>query len=401
MRLSNDNISVSSTHGAFTPEGPDKDTKSTSVWSSFKSIILSPRTSAKTLIGICGAAIGNTALAAGVALRILKKPEAHLQSINALLKGLTTSFNKESLTESKDSTLDNAFLEKTKKTIDTCISELTTCEKKLPNGEQKDKIQTALASLESAKGKLASLNPNILSLHACFKELRPAKETVQGQLNLPSSKDDDEVVSDKLLKTSQLDYRNSTDNELEIFRDSVVAVNPTNTSPPQEAKEKVQNILFSACRTGDVTKFGILLNNLLRSGDLSNLQAKNAQGDTLLHVAAQTGNVHITSMLISAGAELDAKNKIKNTPLETVSHQLTKIEWALNPGNHSMNSSIPDKSTITAYRNQFEENKKQNPLYQNLLKIHELLSPPDPLNNQQRPNNSTDKDWLSTADENY
>ena len=401
MKLSNDNASISNLNDAFASKDPDKDPKSTSVWSCFKSIIVSPRTSAKTLIGICGAAAGNTALAAGVALRILKKPKAHLQSINTLLQTLTTSFDQRSITGSKNSILDNDFLEKTKKNIDTCISELKTCEKKLPIGDQKNKINKALTSLHSAKTKLKDPS-NLTDLYACFNELRPAKEIVQNLLGLSSSKDDDEVVSAGLLATSKLDYENLTGDELEIFRDSV-AVNPTNTSPPPQAKEKVQKILFEACTKGDVTEFGILLNNLSRSGDPSNLQATNDQGDTLLHVACKKGHVDIATLLMAAETKLTtAKDKNGNTPLQIVHHQLSAIERDLNPENYMMNNSKPDKTTIAAYRKDFEEKIKQNPLYQNLCKIYELLSSSDPLeNNQSRPKHPTGEAWLSNIDEYY
>ena len=66
--------------------------------------------------------------------------------------------------------------------------------------------------------------------------------------------------------------------------------------------------LLDAVKSGDVSK----VSSLLPGADVN---MRDAEGDTLLMVAANTGNLAMVKALLAAGADINATNEVGWTPL--------------------------------------------------------------------------------------
>jgi len=71
----------------------------------------------------------------------------------------------------------------------------------------------------------------------------------------------------------------------------------------------MSNELFEAAKAGNFFKVRELVDNG------ADVRAKDRDGVTLLHVAAEWGHTEISALLIEKGADVSAKDKYGNTPL--------------------------------------------------------------------------------------
>ena len=106
----------------------------------------------------------------------------------------------------------------------------------------------------------------------------------------------------------------------ELFSITIILLNRlyetvlTRTSPKRNLEENVPEIfesdIFTACKTGNSSCVKYLI-------DVVGLKVDqpNEEGETLLHIASQIGNLPLVSYLISKGANKEAVDKNGNTPL--------------------------------------------------------------------------------------
>jgi ankyrin repeat protein len=82
----------------------------------------------------------------------------------------------------------------------------------------------------------------------------------------------------------------------------------------------------------------------------SSIEARNAKGETPLHIAVRGGDLFVTEMLIKSGAKLEARNTLGATPLHLAVRPALTLDHATLLIDHGANLNVSSGQVLSRYR---------------------------------------------------